>query len=367
MRSVLYLDHHAEIIGGGQLSLLGLMGHLDPGRYLPRLACPGGGTLAAAARREGIAVDEVEMPSLRTPLAALGAVRKIRRLMAEHEVALLHANSSRSMFYAGLAGRRPTTPVIWHVRVIIPDGWWDRVLGRLAGRIVVISEAVRSRFPSKPVSAKLCLIHNGVDLQAFAAADGTSLRRQLGREAKMLVGMVAQLVPWKRHGDFLRAMALVVRRHPEVFFVIAGEDPERGGTHGLELQHLSKALGVAGNGVFLGFRQDVAAVMAMLDLVVLTSENEPFGRVLVEAMAAGKPVVATAGGGVAEIVADRQTGLLVPVGDVEAIAAAINWLLEHREEAGLMGAAGKRRAELCFSIKAHAYRVQALYDELLSR
>ncbi|MBI4233940.1 MAG: glycosyltransferase family 4 protein, partial [Chloroflexi bacterium] len=105
----------------------------------------------------------------------------------------------------------------------------------------------------------------------------------------------------------------------------------------------------------------------MLDLVALTSENEPFGRVLVEAMAAGKPLVATEGGGVKEIVVDRETGLLVPVGNVEAIAGAINWLLENPERARSMGVAGKRRAELFFSVEAHATNVQTLYNELLSR
>jgi glycosyltransferase involved in cell wall biosynthesis len=105
--------------------------------------------------------------------------------------------------------------------------------------------------------------------------------------------------------------------------------------------------------------------MAALDVVVLCSEREGFGRVLVEAMAASRPVVATATGGIPEVVADGQTGSLVPVGDVEALARAIDRLLRDHERAAAMGRAGRRRAEERFGLEAHVQAVQQLYREML--
>ena len=104
----------------------------------------------------------------------------------------------------------------------------------------------------------------------------------------------------------------------------------------------------------------------MLDVLVLTSDNEPFGRVLIEAMAASRPVVATRGGGVTEIVVEEETGLLVPVGDAKATAVAVERLLAQPERALAMGRAGKKRVEEGFSMQAHARRVEALYEEVLA-
>lgn len=363
-KQVLFFDHHADIIGGGQLSLLGLMGHLDPRRYLPRLACPGGGTLAAAARREGILVDEVEMPSLRAPLAA-ASLWKIRRLVARRGAALLHANSSRAMAYGGVVGRLTGVPVVWHVRVATPASLWYRLLGRMARRIVTISGSVKEGFSRESIRDRVRLVHNGVDTEAFARGDGLRWRQNLGLGNRPLVGMVAQLIPWKRQEDFIRAMAAVAAQHPTAVFVLVGEDPDPAKVYERTLRRLVKDLGLEERVVFTGFCQDVPGIMAMLDVTVLTSENEPFGRVLIEAMAASRPVVATRGGGVAEIVEDQTTGILVTLGDTDAIAQAVGFLLSHPATARSMGTAGRRRAESHFSVRAHARAIEAVYREVL--
>lgn len=361
MSWVLFVDHHAEIIGGGQLSLLGLMENLDPRRYLPRLVCPGGGRLAAAARQEGIAVDEVEMPSLRAPLAVLGAVRKIRRLMGQREVALLHANSSRSMFYAGLAGRRSGTPVIWHVRIAEAERNWDRFLGGMARLIAVNSQAARRRFAGSGLEDKVRVVYNGEDLERYARADGAALRRELG--GAPLIGMVGRLSPEKDHETFLQAASRVAENWPQARFAIVGEDPEPGQPRRRALEQLAGRLGLGEQVVFTGARQDIPELMAALDLLVHCAHHEAFGRVLVEAMAAARPVVATAVGGIPEVVG--ECGLLVPEGDAAGVARAVESLLADADAARHLGAAGKRRAELCFSVEAHATTVQALYDGLL--
>lgn len=118
--------------------------------------------------------------------------------------------------------------------------------------------------------------------------------------------------------------------------------------------------------IFPGFVREMPEMMAMLDLVTLTSEEESFGRVLIEAMAASRPVVATRGGGVAEVVVDGETGLLVPMGDVERIASAMASLLADPGLRRAMGEAGRQRAIARFSIEAHARKVEDLYREILA-
>jgi glycosyltransferase involved in cell wall biosynthesis len=359
-KQVLFADHHADIIGGGQLSLLDLMGHLDPRRYLPRLVCPGGGTLAAAARREGIEVDEVEMPSLRAPLAA-ASLWKIRRLVGQHGAALLHANSSRGMFYAGLAGRLAGVPAIWHVRIAAAEAWWDRLLAGMARRVVANSRATAGRFAGRAVE----VIYNGEELEPFARADGRRFRQELGLGGGPVVGMVGRLTPEKDHETLLRAAALLAPRWPRARFLVVGEDPDPGQGRRAALESLAAELGVAGRVVFTGQRDDIPEVMAGLDALVHCAHQEAFGRVLVEAMAAGLPVVATAVGGIPEVVIDGQTGVLVAEGDPPAVAGAVEGLFRAPARRQALGRAGRERAVRCFSLEAHVERVQALYDQVL--
>jgi glycosyltransferase involved in cell wall biosynthesis len=364
---VLFVEHHSTVVGGGQISLLELMRQLE--HFQPLYVCGAEGDMTEAVRRAQIPVAVMDMPPLRpaSTRRALAAVRWLARLARQQEAVLLHANSSRAMFYAGLAGKLAGLPVVWHVRVVQSDGWRDQLLAHGADRIIAISRAVEQRFARQPAAGKVRVIHNGVDLESFSRAKGTALRARLGCGESPLVGMVAQLIPWKRHADFIRAMARVAGSVPQARFLIAGAEPQPRSGYESELRKLVRQMGLEERFAFLGFYQEIAEVMAMLDVAVLTSENEPFGRVLIEAMAAGKPVVATAGGGVPEIVVDGQTGLLVPLGDVEAIAGAVVGLLGHPERAQAMGQAGRCRAQERFSIQAHARAVEALYREVVDR
>lgn len=366
MGRVLFVDNHGDIIGGGQISLLALMDQLD--LFSPEFVCPAEGTMTNAVRQAGIPVQIVEMPPLRlrNVLTMARTVWRLSRVAHRSGAKLIHANGSRSMFYAGLAGRLARLPVVWHVRIVESDGWWDHVLSRLATRIIAVSQAVRGRFHFLSEEEKVQVVHNGVDLQAYVRGNGMALRRRLRLGDGPLVGMVAQLIPWKRQADFIHAAALVAPAHPAARFLVVGTDPEPGRAYERELKELVAELGLEERVIFTGFVREMPDVMAMLDLVALTSESEPFGRVLIEAMAASRPVVATRGGGVPEIVVEGQTGLLVPVGDVERIASAVTWLLEDTGRRRAMGEAGRQRAVACFSIEAHVRKVEALYWEILA-
>jgi len=364
---VLFVENHGDIVGGGQISLLGLMGHLSAST--PEYVCPAEGTMTEAVRQAGIPVRILAMPPLRPANALLVAKVgwRLSRMAREGGIDLIHANGTRGMFYAGLAGLMARLPVLWHVRVVESDGWWDRVLSRLATRIIAVSEAVRRRFHYLRTETKIQVVHNGVDLQSFVQGHGMALRQRLRLGDGPLVGMVAQLIPLKRQEDFIRAAALVAPTCPEARFLVIGAEPEAGGTYECKLRDLVEELELGERLIFTGFLQEAPDVMAMLDLVTLTSRDEAFGRVLIEAMAASRPVVATRGGGVPEIVVDGETGLLVRIGDVEGIAAAITSLLAAPERRRAMGAAGHRRALAHFSIEAHAGKVEALYRQLVEK
>ena len=367
MGRVLFVEHHGDIIGGGQISLLALMRHLIAA--VPEYVCAAEGSMTNAVRQAGITVQVMEMPPLR-PASALTAARmawRLSRVAHQSGAELIHANGSRGMFYAGLAGLLARLPVLWHVRVDESDGWWDHVLSRLATRIIAVSQVVCRRFHGLSHGEKVHVVHNGVDLQAFVRGNGTALRRRLSLGDRPLVGLVAQLVPCKRHADFIRAAALVTPAHQEARFLVIGADPDSEGAYERQLHKLVVELRLEERVIFTGFVEDVPDVMAMLDLVVLTSDKEAFGRVLIEAMAASRPVVATRVGGVPEIVVDGETGLLVPVGDVESIASAVASLLEAPARRRALGVAGRQRAMAHFSIEAHARKVETLYREILAR
>lgn len=367
MKRVLFIDHQADVIGGGQRSLLGLMRGLDRREFAPLLACPGGGTLAEAAREVVERVVEMDFPSLRGwgILGGGGTVWRLRRIVRREGIDLLHANGSRCMFYTGLVGKLARVPVVWHVRIAAADGAWDGFLGRLATCAVAISEAVRQRLVERMDRERIRVIYNGEELERFSEASGATIRRELGDGAEYLVGMVARLTDEKDYETFLRAARKISEKKPGTRFLIVGEDPTPDGKRRRYLEALAAELGLQKKVIFTGQREDVPAVMAGLDLLVHCAHQEGFGRVLVEAMAAATPVVATRVGGIPEVVEEGETGLLVPPGDAEGTAEATVALLEDAGRRKEMGLAGQRRVRERFSLAAHVGEIQNLYRELL--
>jgi glycosyltransferase involved in cell wall biosynthesis len=182
------------------------------------------------------------------------------------------------------------------------------------------------------------------------------------------IGLVGRISPWKGQDIFIRAAALLKEKHPEARFEIIGATmfAERG--YEGQLLRLRNELNVNDTVAFAGFVENVPARIAELDIVVHASTTgEPFGQVIIEGMAEQKPVVATNGGGVPEIVQDGITGLLVPMGDALRMAEAIDYLLTHPDEATEMGIRGKERVQTHFTIQKTARMVEAVYGEVFGR
>ena len=359
---ILLVSNHAEIVGGGEISFLALLEGLDRSRWAPVAVVPSEGEIARHCRDLGVTAEVIPFPSLRRPGPAIfRSVAQMRRLIRTAGVRLLHANGSRAMLYAGPAGRLGARPTIWHVRVADRDPLLDRSLACLARAIIVNSNAVGRRFAWAP-PGKIRCIYNGVDLQRFSPRQPPpGLRRSLNLpEDVPVIVSVGRFVRYKGYDSLLEAARLVHAARPEVHWALVGDGELRGS---LEAQSQAYRLETCVH--FLGWRQDVPDILAQADLFVLPSLGEHFGRVLIEAMAMGKAVVATDAGGVPEIVIHGETGLLVPPGDPRAFAGATLNLLEDPRRAALLGIAGRRRAESTFGLPAHVEAVERLYAELL--
>ncbi len=366
MKTILYLNATGEI-SGAERSLLAMLDALDRDRWSPAVAAPEG-PLLREARARGAATRALVLPLLRRPtttralwdmLAMLRAGwREVSRAIGELRPDLLHANTTPAMLYAV----RANVPVIWQVRDLIPLGPIAALLYRRAARVAAISTAVRDEIQRAVGDAhKIVLLPPAVDTDHFRPAQRCAeLRTELGLPGDVpLLGMIAQFVPWKRHTLFLTALEQLADRPWHA--VLAGADLHHDTALDEEIRARLAQPSLAGRVTWLPWQEDPARLLAALDLCVLTSEHEPFGRVLIEAMACAVPVVAMDdGGGPCDIVLHGQTGLLVPPGPA-AIAAAIAGMLDDPERRHCLGHAARLRAETCFSVIHQKQSLNSLY------
>ena len=342
--SVLFVDH-AAVMGGAQHSLLDIAeafrersatALLEDGPFATALESRGarvlriggGGALRSVRKRSVV-------PGVRPLVAAVWLARAVARAARPYE--LLYANSPKSFLVAALAGAMARRPVVWHLRDILDHRHFSAANVRVvvaaanqrAVRVVANSRATADAFVAAGGKRDLVtVVHNGIDPAPFDALGPDScreVRAALGiSPGAYVVGCFSRLHPWKGQTVLLDA----VERMPAVHALVvggalfAGEAP-----YEAELRARAGLPSLAGRVHLLGARDDVPRLLVACDVVVHPSVlAEPFGRVLVEAMLAGRPVVATAGGGVPEVVTDGETGVLVPPGDARALGEAIDAL-----------------------------------------
>ena len=245
----------------------------------------------------------------------------------------------------------------------------ERIFSFVPDRIICNSEAIRNRFRGvNGFEKKVVTIYSGVDLSEFRPdLDGRPFRLEFHLNETPVVALVARLGVGKGHETFLRAAQKVAHEMPNVHFVIVGQaEDEEDRRRELFLKRLVTELHLDSQVTFTGYRKDMPSVMAAIDLLVVATEAEPFGRVILEAMAAGKPVVGTGTGGTPELIEAGRTGLLVPPDHPSAMADAILHLLKNPEVSHHMGQSGTRRVQTEFSSEAHVQKVEALYHSLLT-
>jgi glycosyltransferase involved in cell wall biosynthesis len=361
--TLLLVANFAEVVGGGEESLLGLAAALDRRDLRVLATAPDDGEVATRLRALGVPTTIVPLPPVRpwTLPAVLRALYRLRALVARERVALVHAHGSRGALYAGLASRGLSVPLVWHVRVADRDPRLDGVLARLAASIVVNSDATAARVRDLPAAdAKLTLVPNGVDLARFAPGPpDAALGARLGLDPTVpVVGYFGRLEHGKGVDVLMEAAARLHGKLSATTFLFVGDGPLREAL-------VTRAAGAGLPARFTGHRDDVPALLRLCAAVVLPSRQEGFGRVLIEAMAVGVPVVASNVGGIPEVCIDGVTAMLVPPEDPDALAAAIALTLT--DEAATLARVEAARADVRarFTQSAHAARLRAVYARVL--
>lgn len=385
--TVLFIDHTAEL-GGGEIALLDLVANLDKTRYHPIVLLFSDGPLVG--RLEKACIETHVMETDRRLVGArknslgvaallrikdLGGVARyafrISRFIRSRKVDLVHTNSLKADVIGGFAARLARKPLIWHIRDRIekdylpgPAALLMRSLTRVIPHCVLAnSEATLGtlRLPARKQSAA---VYSGLDLNAFDSSGVVACDESFHAP---LIGLIGRISRWKGQHVFLEAASIVRRRYPGARFRIVGAALFEEHDYEQEIRSLCESLGLDDCVEFTGFRSDIPQLIAGLDVLVHASISpEPFGQVVVQGMAGGKPVVATRGGGVTEIVLDGVNGLLVPMGDAPEMARAIGRLLEDPDEARKMGMRGRARVEELFTIAHTARKVEHIYDRMLA-
>jgi glycosyltransferase involved in cell wall biosynthesis len=360
-------------IGGAETQLIRLANGLDRSRFSPSIVCLWkGGDLEDSVAPDVTVIRAVPRGQRRFPggraVLALRILAALVRTLSTRRPEVVHGYLPAAYVLGGLVAWVVRVPIIIASRRGLNsfDGRGPRRwLGKFANRVIDVqicnSHAVADWAIAKEgLSAdRTRVIPNGIDLPRLQPA--SSLPDQWQSSVAKAV-MVANLIRYKGHRQVLQAVALVAKRYPSFRLVLIGDGPER-----TALVARARELAIANNVIFAGSRRGAAELIGGFDFSLLGSSEEGFPNALMESMARAIPVVATAVGGVAELVTDGIDGLLVPYGDTAAMATAILWMIEHPDERQAMGANGRARIAAEFSTQRMVSATQNVYDEMMRR
>jgi glycosyltransferase involved in cell wall biosynthesis len=327
------------------------------------------GALAAQAEGLGATVVCLDKPPGLCP-RLVGRMRAVLRRLRPHVV---HTHQITSLLYAGAAADGAGNPLVVHTEHgkeryadRLKTRWLGRLAGRFAARFFCLSRDMAAEVKSHGIvpPGKVRVILNGIDTDCFVRrGDGQALRLQLGIPPRApVLGTVGRLTPVKRQDLLLRAFAGLRQRVPDAHLVVVG-----GGPLEQNLRDLAAELGVSACCHLVGYQQEPQRYLHLFDVFTLTSESEGIPQALLEASAAGIPAVAAHVGGIPEVIADGQSGLLFPSGDMEALADGVASLLANPDLAGRLGAAARARVESLFHIRRMAADYHYQFLELLGR
>jgi glycosyltransferase involved in cell wall biosynthesis len=367
---ILYL-HHQSKMGGAERSLLTLFSGLDGLPYDIHVACPPDGPFSSSIEKRGYGHFPVEFSPLRRIGRLVRNTSTVVGLVKSHHIHLVHSNGPQTNLPCGIASRMAKVPVVWHARNLLGKGMrdLDRSFSALADRIICNSHAIGRRFEGiKKFEQKVSVVINAVDngLMAERRLPKNDARRLTGLPSQdFIVGLFDRLDPSKNHDTVVRALAAALRTCPNILLLIVGEAFERHEEMSDALMRLAGEYGVQDRLRLMGYRKDVFDWMSACDVVVQAAEREGCSRVLCEAQAIGRPVLAARDGGNVELVEHEKTGLLFEVNDVEELARHLCRLYASPDAAAQMGAAGVEKAERDFSLSRYVEQTTGIYRSLL--
>lgn len=364
------------VVGGTERQLVYLAKGLDPARFRVVVCClssegPYREPLVAA----GIPVVTIGFAGFgdlrRHPMRVLGPLWRLVRLMRSFRPDVVHGFLFWAYIIGAIAARVAGVPVVVTGRRVMEDAkvtdsrylFLDTIANRFTDLIVANSEAVRRDTLAKErlPNDKVAVIYNGIEVDCYYRQPDEVLRRSLALpDHAPVVGILATLDARKGHHVFLDAWKGVVSRHPEAVVLLIGDGPMRP-----ELEARVGGEGLSHSVRFLGTRHDIPEILAALDFVVQPSFTEGFSNAIMEAMAAGKPVIATDVAGNPEAITHMETGLLVAPADSQALADAMLWLVDHPQDAVRFGKAAREKVALRFDLRWMVQAHEHLYERLL--
>jgi len=319
------------------------------------------------AELSAVPKDNIVELRMRNSLNVASALN-LARFAREHQIEIIHAHVARDYPLAAFVSRRAGAQLVLTRHVLFPMSGIHRLTLRRTARVIAVSQAVAATLRDQNIFApdRIVLIHNGIDVERFAQGREQAANEKQSSK-RLCVGMVGHLAPIKGQEDFIRAAAIVCSLRDDVDFVIAGEDKSPGGENRRNIERLIEGLGLAQRIRLSGWVDDVAKLLPTFDLFVSPSRSEPFGLSIVEAMASGVPVVTSMSEGAREIVEDDQTGRLVPIGNVQALANAIGELLSDRKQGDRLSVNAERVVRERFSLERMIVETEKVYGQVLRR
>lgn len=379
---VLFYNHTGQVSGAERVMLL-VLAKLNRSWFTPEVICPAAGQLKQEVTDLDVpwaAVDSLSARFTWRPdhlLRYLGSfLRLIRQVRARAKSArpeLIQANSVRAGLVTTMATVGSAVPVIWHVHDMLPRHPLSTAIRLLVfcsrrTRVIAISQAVGAKFRGTLLSAskqRITVVLNAVDLDKFQPdlAGRIAVRQELGLSSSdIVIGTVGQITARKGQQELLEAFTLVVKQLPRATLLIIGAPLFNKDDEYLQrLKQTVEDLALVDRVRFLGARDDIAALTNALDLLVVNSLVEPFGLVVVEGLACGTPVLATAVDGIPEIINHENDGWLVPAKDKQMLASAIVKLLKHPELRAGLALRGMEKARTRFTAERYMREIQGCY------
>jgi glycosyltransferase involved in cell wall biosynthesis len=359
--------------------ICGLLSELDRPGYEPVVISPEAPKLFSFLNDLGIACFEVEMADSISPKADYRSACSVADVLRDVRPDIVHMHGNKAAVVGWMASHMRTikhmvTTVHNFPSNLNPSSRYypiaqraNRVILNRADHLIAVSTELRRCLEDEVGvgSSKITVIPNGIDpahWEVFRGNGSVEVKNTLGlSEDAILLGTVGRLVPFKGHSILLQSIAMIAENHPNVYLLIIGDGPLR-----RDLETEAVELGISERIKFLGFVDEPGRYMAALDIFVLPSIKEPFGIVLLEAMALGLPVVSTNGGGVPDIVEDGISGLLARPGDAESLAKAVERMLADRDLRETFAQTGLQLVNKNFTIKSMADKTFAAYSNLLT-
>lgn len=367
---IAYLSATSDI-GGAEISLLNLIRGLDKTRFTPVAALPKEGRLSERMAAIGLSPDymPMEVRRRRHPISFWRSQKAIAGWLKQQKPDILHVNSFWAPELAIPVAYRLGIPVIYHLRDFYESIDPVREAAfRKCAHLIAISNCVKDNVLSCVAGLPVSVIYNAVEpAELENANEDKSFREKYGWTDNPVIGTASRISPEKGQMTFLEAAAMIVKKLPEArFLVVGGSQFSLDGDFDSAIAKAVDQYGLRGKLEFTGFVDNVASVYKTMNVCVLASKREPFGRVVIEAMGCGTPIVATRSGGPEEVIIDKENGRLVDVDNPQAMASACIDMLRNPGETETLVKNALQTVYTRFTL-ANARQVEDLYTSVLSR